>query len=258
MEREELLNAHQNKLHHLAQYLSAFGGSYLPEKEDHSHTNLGWDIEKSSLVSREYKGIHLELEYPGLMLYMIRDGHRHALDPLGAPLRDVGSWIRETLTSLGADPAPYSLDMGFTLNTEEDVFISLDNNDEKILLQLTEERNIAQRALEQFRETTELTCSEIRVWPHHFDTGMLMYTEEKGTIYGLGYAPADENSGVPYFYAYLQSDNPADYSGLPDITPASWHINQWKGAIIPVDRALDLQVITRFYKKFVTVMSSRI
>ncbi|WP_224488822.1 hypothetical protein [Robertkochia flava] len=260
MEPEGLLNAHQHKLHHLAQFLAAFGNSYLPAEPDDSQTNLGWDIEKSALISRIYNEVYLELEYPGLMLYLVSGPQRKAFDPLGASPGDIESWIRETLSSCGIDPGKYRLQMGFTPTSPEDLFISLDNTDEKVLLQLTEERNIAQKALEEFRDTHPMECSPVRIWPHHFDTGMLVYPDPdtKSKSFGLGYAPADRVSEVPYFYAYARSDRNINYDGLPEMAPAQWHINNWKGALIPVDRALDLRTITRFYKDFTLEMKNRI
>ena len=260
MEPENLINAHQQKLHHLAQFLAAFANSYLPAQPDHSQTNLEWNIGKSALVSRSANNIYLELEYPGLMLYLVKDGKQLAYDPLGAALGDVESWIRETLSAQGMDPGKYSLEMGFTPTSAEDVFISLDNTDEKILLQLTEERNIAQRALETFRDSSVPECSEIRVWPHHFDTSMTVYPsqDDKNKGISMGYAPADRISEFPYFYAYAFSGGAVNYDTLPTLEQGIWHIDNWKGALIPVDQAIDLKVITRFYREFYTIMEKRI
>lgn len=260
MTGKTLLNTHQNKLHHLAQLLAAYGASYLPDADDHSQTNLGWNIAKSALISRSYKDIHLELEYPGLMLFLVHKDKKYAFDPLGATLSDADHWIRETLSEHGVDPTRYSRDMGFQIDSPEDVFISLDNDDEKILLQLTEERNIAQKALDNLKNKLPSTTSEIRIWPHLFDTGMLIYPESnnKGKGFSLGYAPADALSEVPYFYASAWSDREIDYNDLPQLPPARWHLDSWKGAMIPVDQALDLKVVTRFYEDFISVMTHRI
>lgn len=260
MERKSLINSHQNKLHHLAQFLAAFGNSYLPATEDHNQMNLGWDIAKSALTSGSFKGIHLELEYPGLMLFMVHNDKRIAYDPLGATLSDIDHWIRETLSEHGIDPTSYNTETDFDPATPEDVFISLDNEDEKVLLQLTEERNIAQKALESVREELGMDTSGIRIRPQHFNTEMLIYPvkDAKTTGIALGYTPADQISDTPYFYASAWSDKEINYNDLPEISPGRWHLQEWKGALIPVDQALDLGVITRFYTTCANAMFTRI
>lgn len=260
MDRESLLNSHQHKLHHLAQYLAAFGSSYLPEKDDHSHQSLVWDIASSALRSQSVNNISICLEYPDLMLYIIKDERKFAFDPLGATGGAVESWIRESLSAMGLPPGTYNLNMGFTPTSPEDRFISLDNDDEKILLQLTEERNIAQKALEAVKTTSEMETSTILVWPHHFDTAMKLYPkpDDPAKGFGLGYAPADQLSDTPYFYAYCWSDNPIDYTNTPTFAKGHWILEDWEGAVIPVDQALDLRVITRFYSEFISVMRMRL
>lgn len=259
--RQELLNAHQHKLHYLAQYLAAFNAAYQPPAKDHSHQSLEWNIENSALQTHQIKGVHFELEYPGLMIYLYHNEHRHAFDPLGAAHGDLESWMRESLSARGMDAGKYTLDMGFTPSSPKDLFISLDGEDEKILLQLTEERNIAQRALEMISDTARMEASAIRVWPHHFDTAIRLYPQqgnaEKGI--GLGYSPASKDiSDVPYFYAYAWSENEIDYSKLPALEAGTWHLEQWQGAKIPVDQALDLKVITNFYREFIEIIENSI
>ncbi|THD68937.1 hypothetical protein E7Z59_00985 [Robertkochia marina] len=257
MEQNTLLNSHQGKLHHLAQFVAAFGASYLVPQEDHSEQSMSWNIAESALQSQKVDNTRISLEYPQLMLYIIHDNERHAFDPLGAARGDIESWVRETLSSIGMDPGKYSLDLGFTISTPEDSFISLDTDDEKILLQLTEERNIAQKALEAIKTNSEMASSEIAVWPHHFDTGMLLYkNEKKDQGYSLGYAPADEVSDVPYFYASHWPEDLLTNKEMPALKHGFWHRESWKGAKIPVDRALDLQVITRFYREYISVMNN--
>lgn len=260
MDTTALINQHQNKLHHLAQFIAAFGAGYLPEQEDHGHTTMTWDISKSALVSQTYHDTHLELEYPGLMFFLFHGKKKFTYDPLGATLNDLDHWIRETLSETGIDPTAYTRNMGFTLSAPEDVFISLDNEDEKILLQLTEERNIATRALEALKEKSGMTCSLIRVWPHHFDSHMLLYPdpEDRNKGFSLGYTPANHLSSVPYFYANAWSDRDIDHANLPELTVGKWHLEQWKGALIPVDQALDLRVITQFYLEFISNMNGRL
>lgn len=248
MATTDLLNRHQRKLHFLAQYLGAFGKSYLPAVEDHSHTALYWSIARSRLRSASLDNTFLALDHTGLTLRVCHKEKERVLDVIGAAKSDIVSWIRETLEACDLDPSQYTTDMGYRLPFEPDYFLSLTNEDEKVLMRLTGHRSLAQKALEEIRENAPENTSPIRVWPHHFDTGMLYYPEpaqkEKGI--GLGYTPADKICSSPYYYVYSFGYDQTERS-LPALQNARWITGQWTGAIIPTEEAPDLAVINQFY-----------
>ncbi|MCM5661524.1 hypothetical protein [Galbibacter mesophilus] len=255
----ELINSTQNKFHHLAQYLAAFSNSYLEKRPDDSQSALIWSISKSALQSQKVNDLYLELSYQEVYLRIYKNDTFKELDLLGLTESGIDSWIRETLEDFGLSASKYHHDLGFSIETPFDTFVSLDNEDEKIILQLIEQRNIAQKALESVKVQQNNTSS-IYVWPHHFDTGMLVYednSQEKG--FGLGYAIADDNVyQLPYYYAYPFSNKKIDYANLKPLANGQWILGNWNGAIIPVDEKYDLNVVEKFYKDFIDEMNDRL
>ncbi|WP_335964627.1 hypothetical protein [Galbibacter sp. PAP.153] len=256
----ELINGIQNKFHHLAQILAAFSNSFLEKREDDSQSALLWNIEKSALQSQIVNNVfYLELNYTDVYLRLYKGSDFKEIDLLGLTQSDIDAWIRETISDYGLEAGKFHYNLGFKLNTKFDTFIALDSTDEKAILQLVEQRNIAQRSLEKIKISSKNTSS-IYVWPHHFDTGMLVYpeeTEKKG--FGLGYAIADGSiSDKPYYYAYIWGDKNINYDQLPNLTTGNWVLGNWKGAIIPVNHNYDLNIVNKLYEEFTDIMRPRL
>ncbi len=76
---------------------------------------------------------------------------------------------------------------------------------------------------------------EIRIWPHHFDTGIYVLSRP-GMHIGFGLAMADALSGSPYFYmAGYPTQDGLDYSKIPSLNTGRWEIGEhWNGAILPI------------------------
>lgn len=77
---------------------------------------------------------------------------------------------------------------------------------------------------------------EVRVWPHHFDTGMYAVAEN-GVGIGFGLAMEDSMVGAPYFYiaGHPTNGTSINYDQLPDMKTGRWIIEEhWKGAVLPL------------------------
>jgi hypothetical protein len=110
------------------------------------------------------------------------------------------------------------------------------------------EGEISARGMEEwiyYRELANTACyntlgylqseSEVRIWPHHFDTGIYtIVTKQLGL--GFGMAMEDAMVGQPYFYlAGYEDAAPKVYEGLPDLSSGQWDIGgHWKGAVLPL------------------------
>ncbi|QLE01744.1 hypothetical protein HX109_09305 [Galbibacter sp. BG1] len=254
----DLTNEIQNKFHHLSQYLAAFSNSFLPKREDDSQSALLWSISNSALQSQKVERIFLELSYQDFFLRIYNGKDFKELDLLGLTKSGIDSWIRETISDFGLPASNFHYNLGFQLNTDFDTFVAIDNDDEKIILKLIEDRNIAQKILEELKKEFK-TTSTVYVWPHHFDTGLLLYTNEtrkKG--YSLGYSKADNKvCDQPYYYAQAFSDKQIDYTNLEQLTTGQWVFGQWQGAIIPTDRPYDTKTIEEFYRAFIALIKPR-
>ena len=88
--------------------------------------------------------------------------------------------------------------------------------------------------------------SEVRTWPHHFDTGLLIELES-GLQIGLGYAMPD--TMVDEFYHYVSawhgefSISVEHYTKLED---GEWRSDDWNGAILKSDNR-EKESVESFY-----------
>ncbi|MCF8715906.1 hypothetical protein JM658_13805 [Joostella atrarenae] len=254
---QELINTIQNKFHHLAQYLAAFSNSFLSKREDDSQSALCWSVENSALLSQKIDTIYLELNYKDIVIRIHKGDTFKELDLLGLTHSGIDSWIRETISDFGLSAGDYHYNLGFKINTEFDTFITLDAEDEKIIYQLIEARNISQRSLEHIKKLHKDTSS-IYVWPHHFDTGMLVNVNSNSG-YSLGHAIADNTvNKLPYYYAKAWSDNTIDYTQLPALNRGKWVLGEWNGAIVSIDEQYDLNTVENLYENFIEIIKDRL
>jgi hypothetical protein len=78
--------------------------------------------------------------------------------------------------------------------------------------------------------------AEIRIWPHHFDTGMFEQINERLGL-GFGLAMEDTLAGSPYFYMAGYVNGGLSYNNPPDLGIGEWITSDhWSGAILRVDK----------------------
>lgn len=78
--------------------------------------------------------------------------------------------------------------------------------------------------------------SEIRIWPHHFDTGIYLEAADRPGM-GFGLAMQDEMVGAPYFYlAAYPKEGKINYAQKPNLIKGHWEIHEgWKGAVLSLE-----------------------
>jgi len=76
---------------------------------------------------------------------------------------------------------------------------------------------------------------EIRIWPHHFDTGIYTKINSKISL-GFGLAMQDAMAGSPYFYmSGYPAQGKLEYNHLPSNGPWKWQTKtDWQGAYLPL------------------------
>ena len=105
--------------------------------------------------------------------------------------------------------------------------------------------------------------SEIRIWPHHFDTGIYTMVSDNLGL-GFGLAMKDALLGEAYFYiSGYGAESPLEYQNLPNLSAGRWESGeQWKGAVLPLSDLPDssheeaIQVIRSFIKEATDWFSS--
>lgn len=80
-----------------------------------------------------------------------------------------------------------------------------------------------------------------RVWPHHFDMGMLISPPAAGggapdQSIGVGLSPGDGSYPDPYWYV---SPHPQPEGALPPLSSGHWHTAGWTGAVLSADEIWD-------------------
>ena len=142
--------------------------------------------------------------------------------------------------------SPYAISDNFT-------FKLLDANR---LAELTHLRIMAQLVLEEFLKANNLD-SEIKVWPHHFDTGAYAVTNaQSGAAVGLGLAVPDNLISEHYFYISLYNNNAAvDTSNLATLNDGQWLNTNFKGAVLPAMGSTKEKTLSFFQESFKKLLS---
>lgn len=245
-------------MHLAAQYLAAAGISFVEKKEDDSHTNLGFSSEDGSLYTRPLNkaGDILSLNYERFTLeWVSKAATRHfRLD--GSTHAQILAWIKQMVTDAGIDK-PYDYNFHYDLPyqvTDDFTFKLLDTDRFRELLHL---RILAQLALESFLHDQNLD-SEIRIWPHHFDTGAYATLNDgSGRAVGLGLAVPDANHKDHYFYiAAYQGHDGIDTSAFDGLTKGTWRNDGFKGAILPAT-GVDENTAVTFFEEALSAYKNR-
>jgi len=117
------------------------------------------------------------------------------------------------------------------------------------LKELLEIRILAERVLQSFLEVHQLH-SEIRLWPHHFDTGgIVILNDGSGKSVGFGLAVPDTVCNEHYFYmsGYIEHNfiNTAEFEPL---TQGIWKVEDYKAAILGVSN-VDKKTALNFFNE---------
>lgn len=234
-------------MHLAAQYLAAAGINFVPQKEDDSHTNLGFSIPKKSLETHPLseKGDTLSLRYDsfGLQWNSLEKTESLLLD--GTSHQSVVQWLND-MSERSLDKA-YSYRFHYELPyeiTDEYVF---ELSDIERLAELTQLRILAQSALEETLASTKLE-SAIRIWPHHFDTGAYASLNEHVAV-GFGMAIPDDVCDEHYFYVSGYKGHDAIVpDGFSALTRGEWKSSGLTGAVLPA-RNIGLPDALLFFKE---------
>jgi hypothetical protein len=228
------------QLHYAAQFGTALGISFLPKEPDDSHTNLGWSGARGALMSRAVDGsrgpVSAGVLVADLAVLLTVDGGVAAAIPLDrTTIPAAADHLRHALTAAGLDRSRYALDRHYELPAHPVATGSeFDASDWSAFDQLA--RWYGNSVLELNRlASDEAGASEVRTWPHHFDTATLI-SHGEGRSNGVGFSPGDQYYDEPYFYANVSPQPDADRLTGSLAGDGSWHTRDWIGAVLPGSR----------------------
>ncbi|CAZ97960.1 hypothetical protein [Zobellia galactanivorans] len=234
----------EKMMHLAAQYLAAAGISFVEKKADDSHTNLGWSIDKQGLethplsidgdvLALNYNTFSLEWNSPKNNASFALDGktHEQVLEWL---TNSADAFLGKKYTYDFHYDLPYSIDDSFTFKL-----------DAHKLKELTGLRTLAQSSLEKTLEANGLS-SDIRIWPHHFDSGAYVIISDDLSI-GFGLAVPDTMINEHYFYisGYKGHDG-IETSNFTSLSMGEWKNEGFKGAVLPATKINEAQVVHFF------------
>ena len=231
------------QLHRLCQVMAKANRSFVPEKEDDSHTNLGFNTDKLQIEGRwietASQRIRLILRLTDVC-YVWQDEGEETIQTVSTAKKqmyDIEEQVAKTIQQQGLDMNAFKEPLHFEIPKYH-----FANQPVALLSRLALNewifwRTLANQSCAHLLEKLG-AASEIRIWPHHFDTGIYIEPNEQVGI-GFGLAMKDDKAGAPYFYATCYPKNgELGYSQAPALSTGEWHINDWKGAVLSLEKLL--------------------
>ncbi len=225
--------------HYAAQWLARVAIAALPARADHSHLSLGWNGDIQGLVTHSImarsKPVQFGLSLTAGRLVILEDGKpdpntTFALDAVTDG--EVSDWMSTKCTRFGVDPGklkhavPYNLPYHAIQEGGLYGMFGLERPLTELARWFANAQSILKRISTQHSGRIPGPMPA-RIWPHHFDLGMLIVLEDKllesARSVGLGLSPGDDIFPEPYFYAapYPRAMTAPNY--LPPVTPpAGW------------------------------------
>lgn len=264
-----VLNNDINTIHYASQLMAIAGRTYGEPADDDSSTALIYDCNKEFLT-----GVPLGIEKPftfGLdltqfSLFVLNDQNERLYNfPMtGKSLLMAFDFISKHLKDAGFDTSILKLSMHYELPgfgfKPEYIFGEISPESHRLHSNL---RNNFQ-VLSHMLTHVFTSVSKILVWPHHFDSGVLIHTglmhnkQHEGTI-GLGLAIADGMINEPYFYVNQWSAKGIKYpKKLPALPAGEWSYGKWKGAYLTLSELIKEKSNEKQFKRAGAFFSSAI
>ena len=235
------------QLHLAAQYLATAGISFLEKRDDDSHTNLTFSNTEKRLETwpLDDNGTILSLHYPSFSLQWISN-ETQSLPLDGKSHHEVVNWLKEVSASLNSSKGyEYKLHYKLPYGLGSDKTFQL-NNSQKIE-KLVQMRILANTVLTKVLNKNNLN-SDIRIWPHHFDTGAFSALGKNSeTAVGMGLTIPDTLVDDYYFYiSGYHGHTGLDTSTFTALTKGQWLNDGFKGAVLPISGSTEEDAIAFF------------
>lgn len=233
-------NDTDQRLHLLCQKIAKVNRTFVPSKEDDSHTNLYFDPVGDRILGRwiELKDRKLlfMLNLSNMKFEVVNDSQEllasYAI--INRINQDIELEVEAELPSLGLHGSGFREKLHFEI---PDYPFAEEQNSSFDLAAINEwkaYRSLSNEACALFLGHAQCH-EEIRIWPHHFDTGV--YTDVKPNLgLGFGFAMQDEMVGAPYFYLVgYPAQGAIDFNGMPEGIDWEWKTGEeWNGAVFPI------------------------
>ncbi len=235
-------------MHRAAQYLATAAISFLEKKDDDSHTNLGWNTEIPGLETHPltHDGQMLALNYASFSLEWRQDGKaRHTFPLEGSTHAEAINWVSKTSKEQGL-VKEYSYSLHYELPYEaitDGYRYTLEDREQ--LDRLVQIRSQVNNALFAALQQNGLQ-SDVRIWPHHFDSGGFAMAND---ILGIGLGMAVPDTMINDFYLYVSGyhgHNFVDTAAFGPLQNGTVYSEGWKGIALAVHDLDETQMVSFF------------
>lgn len=228
------------QLHFLSQLIAKANRSFHPAAEDDSHTNMAFDALGQRLHGRWLQAgaqkLLFTLDLPTQALEIINDRHQvqFSIQTTGETMATLEEAITAKLPDLGLDPTGYAAAMHYEIPEYDFAAEPIARIEQENLEQWMHFRQLANEASVELLHHAQVE-GEVRIWPHHFDTGIYAPMND-GIGIGFGLAMEDTMAGAPYFYiSGYPSEGELNYSNPPEYPTWQWETGEhWKGAYLTI------------------------
>jgi len=235
-------NSTDQRLHLLSQTIAKANRTYVTSKPDDSHTNLYFDQLDNRIVGHWINNgkekIIVSLNLVTLDFEWLNGSQEvvSTITTIGRTIKDFESEIESKLAEINLKPEGFIDELHYQI---PDYSFSKDK------ISPITEANMS--AWKSYRNLANELCAlvlgdlqledDIRIWPHHFDTGIYVKVNEKLGM-GFGLAMEDSMAGAPYFYmSGYPLHGSFEYINLPKMISGRWEIGEhWSGSILPIDK----------------------
>ena len=230
-------------LYFAGQYITMAANQCIEKKDDESHTNAIWNSEKNWLIGNAidspYGNIHIAIDYPLLALLICNDELKPIaeIELVGKTRLEAFNWLNNQMWKLGLEVKGFEMEVQYDLPehalTEGAKF---EMEVPKHFLELANYRSNGHYALSKVSEKFN-DKSELRVWPHHFDEGILIniaYTNNLASAQiSMGLAIPDQYYDQPYFYVNPWKLTGVNSESLPPLeSKGIWRTEGWIGQVL--------------------------
>ncbi len=243
------------QMHQMAQTIAKFNRSFVPALLDDSHTNLYFDRVGNKLYGRW-------VQLDGSRVIMALNIERGCYELLNSSRKVLKSFVAYNQTiaqvenemelffpALGLKPDGFKADLHYTIPLYGWLEQPMQPIVKEDFLAWANVRSNANHACEALLGYLQME-GEVRIWPHHFDTGVYLEANPHVGI-GFGLAMADNPNEEPYYYlaGYGLNSQSFDYSTIPTLSQGEWRLTKgWNGAVLAQPLAAQ-QAIGDFIKE---------
>ncbi len=248
-------NSLDQRIHQLIQTIAKFNRSFVPSREDDSHTNLAFDFIGQRLVGR-WAGSSLGKIILVLDLlefkFTLFDRFWHPINSWaieGNTQVQVEEQIESYLSELNLDGKNFRDPLHFKISRYEFVNKAYSKWESMEVLEWMKYRLQANKAAQYVLNHLQVS-GEVRIWPHHFDTGIYVEPNERIGL-GFGLAMKDNIVSSPCYYFspyWLNRDEPRDWNMEGIQSGSRIELPNWKGSILRLSEAKE-ENLFRFIKE---------